>query len=74
MKKTLVVLTVVALMAVVGCGKAKKEVTPAPEKKVEVTTPAAVVTEAITTEVAVSVTPAAVTTETAVVSTTEAAM
>jgi len=41
MKKTLVVLTVVALMAVVGCGKAKKEVTPAPEKKVEVTTSAA---------------------------------
>ena len=56
MKKTLVVLTVVALMAVVGCGKAKKEVTPAPEKKVEVTTSAAVVTTsaAVTTPVAVT--------------------
>ena len=35
MKKALVLLTVVAIMAV-GCGKAKKAVTAAPEKKAAV--------------------------------------
>ena len=81
MKKVLVLITVVAVMAV-GCGKAKKAATPAPEKKVEavvttsavtvVATPAAVVvtTEAAvvtetTTEVAVTTTEVAVTTASA---------
>jgi uncharacterized protein YcfL len=53
-KKVLVLLTVVAVMAV-GCGKAKKAVTAAPEKKATVVTTAAAVEVKTVTPVAVEV-------------------
>ena len=64
MKKVLVLLTVVAIIAV-GCGKAKKAVTAAPEKKAAVevksVTPAAVKVATPAAVEAKSVTPVAVT-------------